>query len=220
MTWEDSLIKVIGGLTLRFSPRALQYCYIQWTRRHLISDALRRTYVLEGTGNFTLMASEWTNEKTVTWNGELKKLKKPWAIKNLTNTTYSGQTGLWKKLWKTGPKKWRTLVILSKGSPRLSYYLQFDIYFIKSKKLFQCLICKSVTRNVSDLRHYDAGGKPPVTRHAFGRHAFSWRLWFLKTTFHLTISMRGQRATGKIQRNNYHHGNCGSSLTGKTSLVS
>ena len=35
-----------------------------------------------------------------------------------------------------------------------------------------------------------------------------------KATFHLTISMRGQRATGKIQRNNYNHGNCGSSLTG------
>ena len=30
----------------------------------------------------------------------------------------------------------------------------------------------------------------------------------LKATFHLTISMRGQRATGKIQRNNYHHGSC------------
>ena len=36
----------------------------------------------------------------------------------------------------------------------------------------------------------------------------------LKATFHLTISMRGQRATGKIQRNNYHHGSCGPSLTG------
>ena len=35
-----------------------------------------------------------------------------------------------------------------------------------------------------------------------------------KATFHLTISMRGQRATGKIQRNNYHHGSCGLSLTG------
>ena len=43
----------------------------------------------------------------------------------------------------------------------------------------------------------------------------SWR--GLKATFHLTISMRGKRATGKIQRNNYHHGNCGLSLTGKTS---
>ena len=42
---------------------------------------------------------------------------------------------------------------------------------------------------------------------------------FLKATFHLTVSMRGYRATGKIQRNNYHHGNCGSSLTGKTSSV-
>ena len=42
----------------------------------------------------------------------------------------------------------------------------------------------------------------------------------LRATFHLTISMRGQRATGKIQRNNYHHGSCGSSLTGKTLSVS
>ena len=38
-------------------------------------------------------------------------------------------------------------------------------------------------------------------------------------TFHLTISLRGQRATGKIQRNNYHHGSCGRSLTGKTVSV-
>ena len=30
--------------------------------------------------------------------------------------------------------------------------------------------------------------------------------FILKATFHLTISMRGQLATGKIQRNNYHHG--------------
>ena len=41
----------------------------------------------------------------------------------------------------------------------------------------------------------------------------------LKATFHLTISTRGQRATGKIQRNNYHHGSCGPSLTGKTMSV-
>ena len=31
--------------------------------------------------------------------------------------------------------------------------------------------------------------------------------------------MRGQRATGKIQRNNYHHGSCGPSLTSKTMSV-
>ena len=31
--------------------------------------------------------------------------------------------------------------------------------------------------------------------------------------------MRGERATGKIQRNNYHHGSCGPSLTGKTMSV-
>ena len=38
----------------------------------------------------------------------------------------------------------------------------------------------------------------------------------LKATFHLTISMC---ATGKIRRNNYHHGSCGSSLTGKMMSV-
>ena len=43
--------------------------------------------------------------------------------------------------------------------------------------------------------------------------------WSIKATFHLTISMRGQCATGKIQRNNYHHGSCGPSLIGKTMSV-
>ena len=42
----------------------------------------------------------------------------------------------------------------------------------------------------------------------------------LKATFHLTISVRGQRAMGNIQRNNYHHGSCGTSLMSKTSSVS
>ena len=42
----------------------------------------------------------------------------------------------------------------------------------------------------------------------------------LKATSHLTISMLGQRETGKIQRNNYHHGNCEPSLTDKTLSVS
>ena len=41
----------------------------------------------------------------------------------------------------------------------------------------------------------------------------------IKATFHLTISMRGQRATGKIQRNNHHHGSCEPSLTAKTMSV-
>ena len=31
--------------------------------------------------------------------------------------------------------------------------------------------------------------------------------------------MRGERATGKIQKSNYHHGSCGPSLTCKTSSV-
>ena len=42
----------------------------------------------------------------------------------------------------------------------------------------------------------------------------------VKATFHLTISMRGERATGKIQKSNYHHRSCGPSLTCKTSSVS
>ena len=42
----------------------------------------------------------------------------------------------------------------------------------------------------------------------------------IKATSHLTIFMRGLRAKSKIQRNNYHHGNGGPSLTGKASSVS
>ena len=42
----------------------------------------------------------------------------------------------------------------------------------------------------------------------------------VRATSQLTISMRGQREKGKIQRNNYHHENCGQSLTGKTPPVS
>ena len=30
----------------------------------------------------------------------------------------------------------------------------------------------------------------------------------VRATSHLKISMHGQRETGKIQSNNYHHGNC------------
>ena len=42
----------------------------------------------------------------------------------------------------------------------------------------------------------------------------------LRAAFHLTIFMRGQRETRKIQRNNYRHVDCGPSLTGKTSSAS
>ena len=41
----------------------------------------------------------------------------------------------------------------------------------------------------------------------------------IKATFYLTICVRGKRATGKIQRNNYRHGSCGPSSTGKTMSV-
>ena len=62
--------------------------------------------------------------------------------------------------------------------------------------------------------------KPSVTWH--GPHSVRSVLcdFGLKATFHLTISMRGERGTGKIQRNNYYHGSCGPSLTCKTSSVS
>ena len=50
-------------------------------------------------------------------------------------------------------------------------------------------------------------------------HTSNATLRYLKATFHLTISMCGERATGKIQRHNYHHGSCGASLTGKTMSV-
>ena len=48
----------------------------------------------------------------------------------------------------------------------------------------------------------------------------SWGCFSLKATSHSTISMRGQRERGKIQKNYYHHRNCGPSLTGKTSSLS
>ena len=46
-----------------------------------------------------------------------------------------------------------------------------------------------------------------------------YRIAVFKANFHLTISMRGQRATGKIQGNNYHHESCGPFLRGKTMSV-
>ena len=54
----------------------------------------------------------------------------------------------------------------------------------------------------------------------FGKLSDFKKVGNLKATFHLTISMRGKRATGKIQKNNYRHGSCGPSLTCKTSSVS
>ena len=57
-------------------------------------------------------------------------------------------------------------------------------------------------------------------RHRFTRYTRPETLiMVIRATFHLTISMCGQRATGKIKRNNYHHESCGPSLTGKTSSV-
>ena len=42
----------------------------------------------------------------------------------------------------------------------------------------------------------------------------------VKATFQLTISTREQRATGRIERNNYRQGSCGPSLTVETMSVS
>ena len=79
--------------------------------------------------------------------------------------------------------------------------------------------------------HHESCGGPSLTGKTMsvfliftqGTHRNVKNRWVrssLKATFHLTISMRGQRATCKIQRNNYHHWNCGPSLVGKTSSVS
>ena len=55
-------------------------------------------------------------------------------------------------------------------------------------------------------------------------HALSLELNFFRPEFpfkgYLSLNDFYACATGKIQRNNYHHGSCGSSLTGKTSSVS
>ena len=59
----------------------------------------------------------------------------------------------------------------------------------------------------------------PLSREIF-ESAWSTRLCRIKATFHLTICMGGQSATGKIQWNNYRHESCGPSLTDKTSSVS
>ena len=48
----------------------------------------------------------------------------------------------------------------------------------------------------------------PLLKNSVDERGYPLRHFSLKATFHLTISMRGQRATGKIQRNNYHHGSC------------
>ena len=70
-------------------------------------------------------------------------------------------------------------------------------------------------------KKYRAGPKPIETPVLFRPSAGRNPDWLIKATFHLTISMRGQRATGKIQRNNYnyHHESCEPSLTGETSWV-
>ena len=60
--------------------------------------------------------------------------------------------------------------------------------------------------------------RPNPAKEYFSMHLYA-RGSHHKTASHLTISMHSQHGTGKIQRNNYHHGNCGPSLTGNTSLI-
>ena len=68
-------------------------------------------------------------------------------------------------------------------------------------------------------KKYRGGPKPVQTPVPFHPSAGRNPDWAIKATFHLMISMCGQRAMGKIQRNNYHHGSCGPSLTGKLMSV-
>ena len=52
--------------------------------------------------------------------------------------------------------------------------------------------------------------KTNVFLDAYGRFwKFQEVLQSCKGTFYFTIFMGGQRATGKIQKNDYHHGSCG-----------
>ena len=69
------------------------------------------------------------------------------------------------------------------------------------------------------LKKYRAGPKPIQTHVPLRPSAGRNPDWSIKATFHLTISMRGQCATSKILRNNYHHGSCGPSLTDRTMSV-
>ena len=56
------------------------------------------------------------------------------------------------------------------------------------------------------LKKYRVGPKPIQTPVQLRLSAGRKPDWSIKATFHLTTSMRGQCARGKIQRNNYHYG--------------
>ena len=72
-----------------------------------------------------------------------------------------------------------------------------------------------------ELQKYNSPSLTIILEAQAGRKigSFGKRYCSLNATSHLTISLRGQRETGKIQRTNYHHGNCGQFLTGKTSSI-
>ena len=59
-------------------------------------------------------------------------------------------------------------------------------------------------------------GRKRANKNRCSKKSMTFQIEIIKVTFHLTISMRAQRATGKLQRTNYHHGSCGASLTSKT----
>ena len=87
---------------------------------------------------------------------------------------------------------------------------------MERKTLIAVLVYETSIANLSPVKKVVNS----IFKQLQNNYQFSNVLFKLRATFHLTISMRGQRATGKIQRNNYHHGSCGSSLTGKTLSVS
>ena len=108
---------------------------------------------------------------------------------------------------------WRSFVTMAINLPS-----RFLIQFLE--QLLKFLVNFTLLKYVKSQRSY---GFQITKELIFGfqildlKDYFSASLSCLKATFHLTISTRGQRASGKIQRNNYHHGSCGPSLKVKRS---
>ena len=98
----------------------------------------------------------------------------------------------------------------------LCIYSVFENFFVflNNPQYISLLPCLQTIR-VSDRDSRAVIGRTCHVTNPMWNHV-DW----LKATFHLTISMCGERATGKIERNNYHHGSCGPSLKGKASSVS
>ena len=92
----------------------------------------------------------------------------------------------------------------------------FSLFF---RNRIQCIALYQL-HNSQALLNLRRGYYSNLLRTCFKSQSQPDSIIFIKATFHLTISMPDQRATGKIQRNNYRHGSCGPSLTGNTSSVS